>query len=319
MAGRIDRRTLMVGSTLALFPAGSAGREMTKTTDWDSLRRPLHLPALEEGAFCPRSEGKRFAPQLGFGPGNGPVHPASLGPDGVMNYGGGREDGGWFYLKVLWAATPDYAGPILVRGRQLDGLHEVRFEGGADPVREMRLENGGVIVGASGLRNWPSYTRVRVPGCYAYQVDCLDFSEVIVFQAVKAKPGELTPLPAWEEGPNPLPRELAVTSGVRLDDGAVRLALTGAGHLVLRLDVRPAQDAPLDLPGQGVRPLDTTAGTVLWQADPEQRWPRVATWDDGRRRYRLEVLDADPDAWSERDLKTLVEAFAAAPEPSAAS
>ncbi|MDP9368173.1 MAG: hypothetical protein M3Q03_07850 [Chloroflexota bacterium] len=38
----------------------------------------------------------------------------------------------------------------------------------------------------------------------------------------------------------------------------------------------------------------------------------VAVWDDGRRRYRLEVLDADPEAWSEADLVALVEAFAAA-------
>jgi hypothetical protein len=54
---------------------------------------------------------------------------------------------------------------------------------------------------------------------------------------------------------------------------------------------------------------------VLWAADPEHGWPAVATWDDGRYRYRLEVLDGDRDAWSEADLVTLVEAFAAGPEP----
>jgi hypothetical protein len=30
---------------------------------------------------------------------------------------------------------------------------------------------------------WPSFTRVRKPGCYAYEVDGTSFSEVIVFRA----------------------------------------------------------------------------------------------------------------------------------------
>jgi hypothetical protein len=229
----------------------------------------------------------------------------------------GREEGGWYYAKVLWAATPDYAGPILVRGRQLDGPHEVRFERGADPPAELRLADGGITVGAPGLRNWPSYTRVRAPGCYAYQVDGQDFSEVMVFQAVKERPEELTPVPEWEDGKNPLPRDLVVYSGVRTGPAEVRLALFGPKSFWLRLDVGPTQDAPLALPARDQHHLETAAGIVLWEADTEEGWPRAATWDDGQRRYRLEVLDGDRNDWSKADLVALVEAFATA-EPLAA-
>jgi hypothetical protein len=33
------------------------------------------------------------------------------------------------------------------------------------------------------LRYRPSYTRLRAPGCYAYQIDGTTFSRVIVFAA----------------------------------------------------------------------------------------------------------------------------------------
>ena len=49
----------------------------------------------------------------------------------------------------------------------------------------------------------------------------------------------------------------------------------------------------------------------VWSsADPVFGWPQEAAWDDGQRRYRLEVLDGDQDDWSEADLVALVEAFA---------
>ena len=40
----------------------------------------------------------------------------------------------------------------------------------------------------AGTRYVPSYTRVRGPGCYAYQIDGTTFSRVIVFRAVSAQP-----------------------------------------------------------------------------------------------------------------------------------
>ncbi|MBA2462339.1 MAG: hypothetical protein H0V45_11335 [Actinobacteria bacterium] len=41
-------------------------------------------------------------------------------------------------------------------------------------MRELQLEGGG---------DNPSLTRLRAPGCYAYQVDGRTFSYVIVFEA----------------------------------------------------------------------------------------------------------------------------------------
>ena len=70
-----------------------------------------------------------------------------------------------------------YRGPVLVRGRQLDGPNELRFNRGLLPPREMR------ILPAPQLRTEPSFTRVRAPGCYGYQVDGIGFSYLIVFEA----------------------------------------------------------------------------------------------------------------------------------------
>lgn len=137
---------------------------MAKTTpatsefaDWDRLRRPLDLPTLDPGVPCPRIEGSRVSPQFGFGLGAGPAYP-TLGPDGVLDYGGERAEGGWFYAKVLWFATPDYADPIFARGRQLGGPNEVRFDRGAIPPAERRL-----AVGATGRDTPASAPQAATP------------------------------------------------------------------------------------------------------------------------------------------------------------
>jgi hypothetical protein len=93
----------------------------------------------------------------------------------------------WSGNKILWIGKPTYRGPVLIRGRQLDGPNELRFDGGLNPAREMRLPRvGGSSPG--GWQNRPSYTRVRASGCYAWQVDGLTFSRVIVFRAVTSGP-----------------------------------------------------------------------------------------------------------------------------------
>lgn len=133
-----------------------------------------------------------YAPALG----SGPVYPVGLGMDGVLFFvyppDPRSEFAGsdWGGEKVLWVSSPAYRGPALIRGHQLDGPNEVRFERGIDPPSELRLpEEGGATTAGEepGWRNWPSYTRLRAPGCYAYQVDGLDFSQMIVFQALVAE------------------------------------------------------------------------------------------------------------------------------------
>ena len=262
------------------------------------------------GDPCPRAEGRRVAPGFGFALGDGPAYAVGLGPDGVTNYGGAHEEGGWAYVKVLWVARPGHVGPLLVRGERLDEPGELRFGGGADPAAELRLD-GGPAGGGAGWRQWPSHARLRGPGCYAFRVAGAGVDQTIVFQAVRERPEELTALPAW----GALPRELVVVSAAPAGPGTVRLALGGADGLLVRLDVGPAGDGPVGLPGRDARRLETAAGPVLWDADPGQGWPGVAAWDDGRRRYRLEVLAGAPGGWSQADLVRLVEAFAAAEAP----
>jgi hypothetical protein len=87
----------------------------------------------------------------------------------------------WGGQKVLWAVDPEVRGPVLVRGRRLDGPEQVAFE---DPARPELLLNTGPYEGrAGGWKDYPSFTRLRAPGCYAYQIDTADGSSSVVFTA----------------------------------------------------------------------------------------------------------------------------------------
>jgi hypothetical protein len=86
---------------------------------------------------------------------------------------------GWAGTKVLWA-VPRFEGAVLIRGRQLDGPNEVGFDLGPRWTRTVLSEIR--LVGPTyDLR--PAATFVRSPGCYAYQVDTLRSSYLIVFEA----------------------------------------------------------------------------------------------------------------------------------------
>jgi hypothetical protein len=86
---------------------------------------------------------------------------------------------------VTWSSAPSYTGPVLIRGRQLGGTGAVGFGEGRVPYDELQLLAQGMSTprGLGGGREWLSFTRVRSPGCYAYQVDGTSFSTVVVFRA----------------------------------------------------------------------------------------------------------------------------------------
>ena len=166
-------------------------RSKDAATDvWQQLERPFHIPTIAAGSACPtatpdpRGDLRRIG-FTGVAWGNGPAYPGGLNEDGrpVLRY----QDpippqslfsgSAWFGNKVLWMVDPVYRGPVLVRGRQVDGPNELRFDGGMLPPRMMR------IVPGPSPRGRPSYTRVRAPGCYAYEVDGIGFSHVLVFEA----------------------------------------------------------------------------------------------------------------------------------------
>jgi hypothetical protein len=157
--------------------------------DWQALRRPLELPMIAAGQRCPVSQP---APEItsekygvGGAIGSGPVYPLLSSASLVVSYRPqewGR--GPWGGQKVLWFVLPDYKGPVLIRGRRLGSWQWLRFDRGALPAAEIRIAPGETVSWsgqAPDSRGRPSYVRVRVPGCYAAQIDGTSFTNVVVF------------------------------------------------------------------------------------------------------------------------------------------
>jgi hypothetical protein len=170
------------------YPQGEPANALP-TTPGDphtTLRqRPVQLPTVEPSGPCPTSAGKIVAPAFGAALGNGPVYPVGFGTEGTTSIGGNLEEGGWIYVKVLWISDLSrYNGPVLVRGGRIDSPGELRFGPGPNPSTELQLDPAQGTSSAPGWQDWPTYTRLRAPGCYAFQVDGLTFTQVIPFQAV---------------------------------------------------------------------------------------------------------------------------------------
>jgi hypothetical protein len=128
-----------------------------------TLRRALHLPSIGAGARCPVSSAR------------GPVAPQGPATLRVTSFIGSSWDG----AQVTWSAAASVSGPILIRGRELGRQDAVGFGEGHVPYDELQLYAGG-------SRTWQTFTRVRGPGCFAYQVDTLAHSSVFVFAATNA-------------------------------------------------------------------------------------------------------------------------------------
>jgi hypothetical protein len=154
----------------------------------DLVSRPAELLEIQPGAPCPRTARQPA----------GPVRPMWFGNarDGLTApFRGGaflhyqHPDGtSWPLIKVVWFVDAAYRGPVLIRGRQLDGPNALVFGAGSNPyapalTADLRIgpEDG---LSPSGVRDWPSYTVVRAPGCYGYQIDGLEFTPTIVFEVL---------------------------------------------------------------------------------------------------------------------------------------
>lgn len=134
-----------------------------------ALRRPLHLPSAGGGP-CP----------VTINP-DGPVSPSTRTEVGFQSITGSA----WDAAEVTWKASGAYTGPILIRGGEVGG-GTLGFGSGRTPYTELQLLDAGREAPpvSDGGRAWLTYTRLQSSGCYAYQVDGTDFSEVIVFRAV---------------------------------------------------------------------------------------------------------------------------------------
>jgi len=155
--------------------------------DWSLLRRrPIRRPPCVLSKQTGGLQANGYPQVPAWGP--GPAWPFLGGLrtlDVPIEYDTG-DYAEWGVRKAMWAVDPRYLGPVLVRGRQLDGEDTLRFEKGEPGFTEAGRRNP-----ASELREWggyvhPAVTRVRTLGCYAYQVDGIGFSYSIVFHAIAA-------------------------------------------------------------------------------------------------------------------------------------
>lgn len=219
MAGRFVIGAFVVLSTLGI-PSGcshgdadeSAGgssqqdRAPTETTappvddPFLELRaRPLRAKALRPGEYCPNpsSRDTPIAPGIPaeVARGTGPVYVAFPGIPRFLDFfppskGSPAARSKWRGAEVVWASHPSYRGPVLVRGRQVDGRRRVGFGRGVLPEFELRLPAGNWTEASDGLRVWgrvvrpqPGWrvaiapVRVRAEGCYLFQIDGTSFSE----------------------------------------------------------------------------------------------------------------------------------------------
>ena len=171
---------------MALMPLQAAAA----SGGWRKLHRPLHLPLVAPGAACPVSS---VDPRVdwasinifgGSGIGRGPVYPGT-GPTAEVAMQPDTQHGGpWLTTKIFWYVRPSYRGPVLIRGRQLDGNARLGFNGGTLPRWELRIHRGDTVSWAgqpTGSRGVPSSIRALVPGCYGVQIDGTRFSRVVIF------------------------------------------------------------------------------------------------------------------------------------------
>jgi hypothetical protein len=149
------------------------------------LRRPLQLPEIAPGETCPvKLVTTAQAEEVPMS--DGQVHLVQSDPLTyrlAVSYG---QDSDWGTAAAVAFIDGDYNGPLLLRGRQIDGSNELRFGPGVFPDRMLVLHGGPSDLPGAGPRGVTQNgiaVRISAPGCYAYQIDSLYGSQVIVFTA----------------------------------------------------------------------------------------------------------------------------------------
>ena len=154
---------------------------------WRRLRRPLHLPTIDSGSACPTSsvDGRIDFESFGVGPGigDGPVYPAPFDPNYRQPLDVLTVPVGWHGGKEALLILPAYRGPVLIRGRQLDGAGTVTFASneirGAPRLPNTSTELRIPVWRAAVVR---TFFFLEPPGCFAYQIDGTTFTKTVVFE-----------------------------------------------------------------------------------------------------------------------------------------
>jgi len=150
----------------------------------------MRFPTVPAGGACPVSPVTAHSPvvQRGdeFGLGVAPIYP-------MLDFSAGVavplrllmvavNSDGLYEIKIVWASSDDYEGPAVVRVGRLDGHGRGRVR----LYYDVAAARGDAVVFRvpAWPNEWPSGTQVSGPGCYAYQVDGVGFSELIFFRVV---------------------------------------------------------------------------------------------------------------------------------------
>lgn len=156
-----------------------------------ALSRPLRFPVLRPGQHCPATPGRPLRTTLfsGIALGQGQVKVMVESAPGAARRGIAHllthtSAPGWFGFKTLWFSLPSYQGPFVIRATRLGAPGPIEM-GESPQAGPLVIPPGAVMNQAGGYRQAPGGTWVKQPGCYAWQVDGLSFSELIVIRAVR--------------------------------------------------------------------------------------------------------------------------------------
>jgi hypothetical protein len=188
----LAREGLLVPDTYQQACAGASTACLpgTKGSIPAALKRPVHFPVLRGGESCPATFGHvaNTSYFVGTALGNGPVR-VLISNAGDLLHGiaqlGTTQVKGWQALQTLWFSVPGYDGPFVVRGKRLDGPGRISIGGSPTAVGPIVVPPGPTMNTSAGYRTVPGSTWVTAPGCYAWQVDGLRFSDVIVINTTR--------------------------------------------------------------------------------------------------------------------------------------
>jgi hypothetical protein len=152
-----------------------------------ALKHRMHFPVLRPGQRCPASRGTPFNTSQfgGIALGTGPVRViAGSNRRGIADLINHTSTPPWLALKTLWFSLPAYQGPFIIRATRLGRPGPVAL-GESAGMMPLVIPPGPTLNNFFGYRTVPGGLWVRSPGCYAWQVDGLGFSEIIVVRAVR--------------------------------------------------------------------------------------------------------------------------------------
>jgi hypothetical protein len=100
----------------------------------------------------------------------------------------------WRTGETVWISEPTYRGPVLVRGRRIDGPGRIGFGDAVNPRPELYLGPESWADRGGDAKRWRravrrgwrlayENARIQTSGCYAFQIDGDSFRDVIVFAA----------------------------------------------------------------------------------------------------------------------------------------